>query len=155
MKRKLINGLVELSNIEVTMSIEQFKLYRNGSLSLLEIKIVNDLEEEIGWIFTNEKQLYKYIAICIAFLLTTTSMTVTSRAAGLDSIDSLGNIFLNIVRRTMYWICLIKGLVDVGREVSRGGDNIGNIGKIVLKYVLAFATLYIMPYLFDLVRDNF
>ena len=55
----------------------------------------------------------------------------------------------------MYWICLIKGLVDVGREVSRGGDNIGNIGKIVLKYVLAFATLYIMPYLFDLVRDNF
>lgn len=154
MKRNLINGLVELSNTEVTMSIEQFKLYRNGSLSLLEIKIINDLEEEIGWIVTNEKQLYKHIVICIAFLLTTTSMAVIPRAAGLDSIDSLGNTFLNVVRRTMYWICLIKGLVDVGREVSRGGDNIGNIGKIVLKYVLAFSTLYIMPDLFDLVRDN-
>ena len=72
MKRNLINSLVELSNIEVTMSIDQFKLYRSGSLSLLEIKIVNNLEDEIGWIFTNEKQLYKYIVICIAFLLTTT-----------------------------------------------------------------------------------
>lgn len=154
MKRNLINGLVKLSNIEVVMNIEQFKIYRNGELNLLEIKMINELDTEIGIIRDNNKKLYKYLVVALAFVLTV-SISTTTHAVGLDSIDVLGNTFLTIVRRCMYWVCLIKSIIDIGKEVQKGGDNMGNIGKIIMKYVLAFASLYIMPYLFDLVKGSF
>ena len=155
MKANFINRLIEFSNLEVTMNYNQYRSYRSNNINLLEIKMENKLDEEIGFIFRNDKKLYKLIVIAIAFAMTISLTTVTASAGGMENIDKLGNTFLNIVRRAMYWICLIKGLVDVGREVSRGGDNIGNVGKIIFKYVLAFATLYLMPWLFDLVRDSF
>lgn len=154
MKKNLINRLIELSNIEVSMSMDQFKMYKNGEVNLFEIKMINELDAEIGVMRYNNKKLYKYLVVGLAFALTL-SIPTTAHAVGLDSIDILGNTFLTIVRRGMYWVCLIKSIIDIGKEVQKGGDNMGNIGKIIMKYVLAFASLYIMPYLFDLVRDSF
>lgn len=154
MKKSLINSLVMISNVEVTMNVEQFRAYRSGELNLLEIKMINDLDEELGWLIENDNKAYRNVVVGLAFTMTALSSSLVF-ASGLDSIDTLGNTFLNIVRRAMYWICLIKALVDVGKEVSRGGDNMGNIGKIIMKYVLAFATLYLLPWLFDLVKESF
>ncbi len=153
MKRNLINCLVEKSNIEVSMSFEQYRSYRDGELNLAEIKLINDLDIDLGKLDINS---YRILVIVIAGVISLISANPTiAYASGLDSINNMGMKFLDIIRTGMYWVCIIKGSLDVGKELTRGGDNMGNIGKIVVKYVLAFATLFLLPWCFDTVRDTF
>jgi len=153
MKRNLINCLIEKSNIEVGMTFEQYRAYRNGELNLAEIKMINDLDFEIGRLNPNT---YKCLTIILGILLgVLLGNSQIAYATGTEPINALGRKFLDIVRVGMYWVCLIKGCLEVGKEVTRGGDNMGNIGKIIIKYVLAFATLYIMPWAFDTVQETF
>lgn len=153
MKRNLINCLVEKSNIEVGMTFEQYKSYRNGDLNLAEIKMINDLDFEIGRLNPNT---YKFLTIILAGVMSLLFANPTiAFANGIDSINKLGMTFLNIVRTGMYWVCIVKGCLEVGKEVTRGGDNMGNIGKIIVKYILAFATLFLLPWGFDLVQETF
>lgn len=152
MKRNLINCLVTKSNIEVSMSFEQWRLYENGELNLVQIKMMNDVDFEL---FKLDPIMYRSLVVIISILLFYFSTGSIAFASGLDAIPALGQRFLDIVRTGMYWVCLVKGCLDVGKEVTRGGDNLGNIGKIIMKYTLAFATLYIMPTCFDTVKEAF
>lgn len=153
MKRNLINCLIEKSNIEVGMTFEQYRAYRNGELNLAEIKMINDLDFEIGRLNPNT---YKCLTITLGILLgVLLGNSQVAYATGAESINVLGRKALDIIRIAMYWVCLIKCILEVGKEVARGGDNTGNIGKIIMKYVLAFATLYITPWAFDTVQETF
>lgn len=152
MKRNLVNCLVTTANIEVTMSFQQWKAYTSGDINLAQIKMINDVELQLSKLNINT---YKIIVTVIASTLFLINNNNVALAAGIDSIQVLGNKFLDIVRNAMYWVCLVKGCLDVGKEVTRGGDNLGNIGKIIMKYTLAFGTLYILPSCFDMVRDTF
>lgn len=134
--------------MEVVMNHKQFLDWKYGNKTTLDIKL-----ENIG--IKNKKRLQKELIIGLAvggFLI-----NHPSYAFGLDlkAIDILGNTFLSIVRKASYWIVLILSLVEISKAALKGGNSNAEIGKIIIKYLLIYASLFLMPWLFDLVEEAF
>ena len=71
----------------------------------------------------------------------------------ISKLDDLGTKFLNTIRGGGYWIILIIAVADVIKTAMKGGKN--EIGNTIIKYLLIYASLYILPLLFDMIREVF
>lgn len=71
----------------------------------------------------------------------------------LSKVDKAGIMILEIVRRVGYWACIILALMDIIKSLMEGSTK--DIWKTIAKYTVAFATLYILPWLFDLIAAIF
>ena len=76
-----------------------------------------------------------------------------SAAMDFSKIDALGGKFLSLARAGGYWIILIMATVDIIKCAMRGDKN--QIGNSFLKYLLIYSTMYLLPELFNLIRDVF
>lgn len=130
---------------EITMSINEFLDYTEK----------NKLER-LAYQLLNNKNFKTFIIFSLAVALILIDKQVAyATTPDLSGIDKMGRTFLGIIQHGGYWITLVMGLIDVIKQVPRGGDGFGNIGKIIAKYILIFASLYFMPYMFDIVKDCF
>ena len=77
MENYLINTLITATNIEVTFTKEEFKLYKDGKLSLLDVKFLNRFRTELNELLTNEK-FYKIMVSGLAFIMASSTSTVTN-----------------------------------------------------------------------------
>ena len=152
----LKNKIMELTNIEITMNREQLKDYREGNLSTIDIYIDNNKET------IKEIEKWVVLGLGISLYLSTKyieSFTIYGPAvsciSGLDSIDRLGSRFLAILRKAGYWLILIRGIADVIKEANKGGETLQGIAKVIITYVLLFASLYLLPECFNLVQECF
>lgn len=124
-----------------------------------EIMTINEFlnmtkESDLERVLNNKK--FKTIAIVgMAIGLSLLNTKVTGAAPNTDAIDRLGNTFLSLVRKSGYWICLVMGIVNCIKVGLQGGDKAGDIAKVIFKYVLVFASLYLLPFLFDIVESSF
>jgi len=134
--------------MEVVMNRTQFLDWKYGGKTTIDIKL-----ENLG--IKDSRKFEKQLVIGIATTLFIISNPTYVFAVDLGSIDALGNTFLNIIRKVGYWIALISALTDIIKTGMRGGNNTAEIGKIIMKYLLIYASLYLMPYLFDLVKGAF
>jgi hypothetical protein len=134
--------------MEVVMNHTQFLEWRYGNKTTLDIKL-----ENIG--IKDGKRLERQLIAGIGTTLFLISNPTYAFAVDLGAIDTLGNTFLSIIRRVGYWIALISALTEIIKTAMRGGNNTAEIGKIIMKYLLIYASLYLMPYLFDLVKGAF
>ena len=151
MKHKVVNCLIEMANIEVCFNEEQWRRYRQNETSLLGVALENSFDF----------QMYKYskyinfgISLSVAYLFMTVQANA-STTVGVGAIDELGKTFVLLIQQAGYWICFAKGLIDIIKEVLRGGDKAEGIGRILVKYVLAFSSFYLLPFFFDLIKGNF
>lgn len=94
------------------------------------------------------KKLEKATIILIALVLNTKSVM----AAG-KGIDPLGIKLLGLVRHWAYWILLIMCIVEVIRA-GVGGDS-KKILSIIMRYLLIFMSMYLVPELFDAIQTAF
>lgn len=78
---------------------------------------------------------------------------VVSAASDLGKIDKAGNTILGIVRKIGYWICIVGCIIDIIKSLMQGDTK--SIAKIMMKYALAFAALYIFPWMLDLIKEIF
>lgn len=153
MKNYLINTLVSASNIQVSFTKEELRLYRNGTLNLLDIKFLNKFRTELSELLKN-KDFYRLMVCGMAFIMTFSSSTVMASTLDVGTtIDKIGYKILSVVYKAMKWVCLIKAVIDVGREVSKGLDNVGNTVKVALKYVIAYGILLLLPQFFDWIEE--
>lgn len=126
---------------EITMTIAEFMDYTEKS----------KFER-----FFKSKEFKGLVTISLAIGLTLLNSTIAfAGQPNLSGIDRMGSIFLHIIQTAGYWICLVMGIVSVLKEITKGGDNFGNIGKVILKYVISFASLYMLPYFFEIVKECF
>ena len=88
----------------------------------------------------------------VVTLLGLTFYFKTVLAAG-KGIDSLGWTLLALVRHWAYWILLIWCIVDVIKS-GLSGDSKKTL-PIVLKYVVIFASMYLIPAIFDAIKNSF
>lgn len=165
MKNSLINCLIEKSNITVTFSKEQWEAYVNNDTNLLSIKLKNDFN--IGNNFSLSKyakdnkvnfNYKKAVVFGLSLLFLVVNCNINAYAdtvAGTEGLQKLGETFVELIQLAGYWICFAKGLIDVIKEVLKGGDKTDGIGKILVRYTLAFASFYLFPVLFDLIKKSF
>ena len=84
------------------------------------------------------------LGLCLYF------KTVYAAAKG---IDSLGWTLLGLVRHWAYWILLIWCIVDVIKSGLSGESK--KTLPIILKYVIIFASMYLIPSIFDAIKGAF
>lgn len=137
--------------MKITMSHAQFLEWKNSDKTTIDIKL-----ENLG--IKNVKDFEKQLVVSVGtalFLINNPSVAIDASNIDLSGIDNLGNTFLNIVRNVGYWIALISALTEIIKTSMRSGNNANEIGKIIMKYLLIYASLYLMPWLFDLVKEAF
>ena len=136
---------------EITMSIPQFLAYERGEKTLKDIKEENQLESLATRIINNDR-LRKITVFTIASLnyISTVQADVV-QATG--KIDNAGLMFFGILQTIGYWLCLLGCIMEILKNIMNGSSK--DIGKVMLKYILVFATLYIMPFAFDLIKEVF
>lgn len=103
--------------------------------------------------YKNKEELKRNITI---FTLATTmylNPVVAYAETDLTKIDGLGNRFLNTIRIGGYWIILIVAVADIIRIAMKGGKN--EIGNAIIKYLVIYSSMYILPLLFDMIREVF
>lgn len=134
--------------MKVVMNHTQYLDWKYGNKTTIDIKLENIGIKKIERL---EKELIIGLAVG-GFLI-----NHPTAAFGLDlgAIDVLGNTFLSIVRKASYWIVLILSLTEICKTALKGGNNQSEILKVIVKYLLIYASLFLMPWLFDLVEEAF
>lgn len=66
-------------------------------------------------------------------------------------IDTLGAMILSLLRTLGYWACILMCVYEVVKSITNG--EVRDIGKVSVKYVVAFMVLYLFPMALDLIRD--
>ena len=106
--------------------------------------------------FLEYRNKERYKRNILAFSIATINFLnpiTASAEVDISKIDDLGNKFLNTIRGGGYWIILIIAVADVIKTAMKGGKN--EIGNTIIKYLLIYASLYILPLLFDMIREVF
>jgi len=78
---------------------------------------------------------------------------VVSAAGDLSKIDKAGGTILQVARKIGYWVCIVGCIIDVLKALMQGDTK--SIAKIMMKYALAFSSLYIFPWVLDLIKNIF
>lgn len=107
-------------------------------------KINNDTKLKGMVIFVAGSLMY-----CKSFVVNAAPKTVDA----ISKIDSAGFTMLSLVRTIGYWICIIMCVIEILRALMQGDTK--SIGKIIIKYILAFAAFYFLPWLFDIIKGIF
>lgn len=161
MKNKLINCLVEKSKIQIIFTEQQWRDYKENKTNLLAVKLNRDFNTiktknlNISQFNIDTAKYKKVIVFGITLTLLIISSNIKTYAAvNTDGLEELGRTFVNLIQLAGYWLCFSKGLIDIIKEVLKGGDKAEGIAKILINYTLAFASFYLLPTLFDLIKST-
>ena len=120
------------------------KLVRNYDFSRRERQ---SLDSWIGNLKKKDTRLYKMLVFTVA------GLNYTSNVYANTGLDAAGAKFLGLARSLGYWLCLIMCIIEILKSVING--NTRELGKIIMKYVLMFGALYLVPTIFDWIIELF
>lgn len=136
---------------EITMSIPQFLAYERGEKSIKDIKIENGLESIADKIMNNDR-LRKMTVFTIASLNYASTVFAGVEEAN-AKVNNVGYMLFSSIQTIGYWLCLIGCIMEILKSVMNGSSK--EVGKIMLKYLLIFASLYLMPFAFNFIKEAF
>lgn len=156
MKKNLIDRLIVASNIKVNFTAEQWKAYNSGVLSLEDVYRINRIDKEIGKLGkTSYNILLVLLASSIGVIKAYENTLTVVVNNPMEAIDALGTTFLNVFKGVGYWIALIMAFIELIKSIMKGSSNTTEIFGIVFKYVLIYATMFLVPWFFDLIKLSF
>ena len=110
-----------------------------------------ELEQEIKKI--NKKKLQKQIVIGMAVVLFITNNPTKVLAIDFNGLDELGYSVLDMVRRVAYWLTVLGAITEIMKSSMQGADR-EQIFKIITKYAIVYASIFIVPRLFTLIAEK-
>lgn len=131
------------------MSLTDFLKLERKQITLDEIIKNNTFENFTTKILESHKTKRFVISFLASLLYAKKVLAVTNG----NSIDVLGFKFLGLIRHWAYWILLIMCIVEVVRAGISNDSK--KILSIVMKFILMFASLYLVPELFDAIKSAF
>ena len=134
--------------MEIVMNHEQYLQWKNGYKTTIDIKLEN-------YGIKNSKLFKRQLIIGIGTTLFMVNNPCKTLAINTSGIDTLGNTFLEVARKLGYWIALISAIVEIIKSSMKSGNSNSDLWKIAIKYLLLYASLYLLPTLFDMVREAF
>lgn len=138
--------LIQGGIMKITLNHEEFLQYKYNNKSLLSLKLKR--------LFENELFKKSLISIGESSIMIILNANNCYAMADMTKIDVAGNMFLEIVKHAGYWIILIVAICNVIKTATTTNNN-SDIFKVIAKYILIYATLFILPWAFDLVEGVF
>ena len=132
--------------MKFTLNHEEFLQYKYNNKSLLSLKFKR--------LFENELLKKSLISIGESSIMIILNANNCYAIADMSKIDVAGNMFLDIVKHAGYWIILIVAICNVIKTATTTNNN-SDIFKVIAKYIFIYATLFILPWAFDLVEGVF
>lgn len=156
MKKNFIDSLITLTNIQVTFNKDQWTAYEEGTLSLTDVYKMNLVDKEIGKLNRTAYNLLVFMVAGAVGAIEIYKNTLTIEVANpVGAIDTLGYTFLNIFQGLGRWVALIMAFIEIVKAIMKGSTSTSEIFGIIFKYVIVFATMYLLPYFFDVVAGAF
>lgn len=124
---------------EITYTIPEF----------LEMKRSDEIYNKLGH---KEKVLIQKVMIkgAAMALFLINHPAIAFAAEGLDKVDEIGLSFLIISRRIAYWVLGLSAIYELMKCARQGGDK-KEMFEIMMKYALLYASLFLVPKIFDLI----
>lgn len=79
--------------------------------------------------------------------------TVMAKAADLGRINKGGLTILGLMQNLGYWIAIIMAATEIIKNLMQGDTK--STGKSIMKYSLGYGSLYLLPWIFDLIKSIF
>lgn len=112
------------------------------------------VKDEFAKYILKDKRLTKCTVFLIAALNYTNDVMADINQT-MSKVDGAGSMFLGIIQRIGFWVCLLGCLLEILLAVFKEGRGKSAILPIVLKWLGTFATFYFLPACFELIRDLF
>lgn len=132
---------------EIIMTIPQFNAIQRGEFTYKDLEV-----ETLASKILKDERLTRCFVIGIA-LINISNIVYADATQVTSKIDVAGNMFLDITQSIARWTCLVMCLIEITKSVMNGSTK--DIGKIMLKYLLAFATTFLLPFGFDMIESIF
>lgn len=68
-------------------------------------------------------------------------------------IDIGGTMILSMIQKIGFWVCIVMCAIEILKCLFNGDNR--DIMRIVIKYLMAFASLYVLPMFFDFIVGIF
>jgi hypothetical protein len=110
-------------------------------------------EEEIAQHIIRNKKIKKMVIFVIACLLFAQHAQDVYAVGNTVKIDKAGIVILGICRNIGYWACIIMCVIEIIKTLMQGDTK--GVSKVIAKYLLGFGALYLVPWMFDLIKSIF
>lgn len=100
----------------------------------------------------------KRLTRCAVFLIASVNYTTNAFAdieSSMKKLDDAGFMFLGIIQRIGFWVCLLGCLLEILTAVFREGRGKNAMLPIFIKWIGIFSAFYFLPSCFVLIRDLF
>ena len=134
--------------MEISIILDN-KVVRNYDFSRRERQ---DLNSWIGEVEKKDTRLYKILVFTVAGL-NYASKVLADTTEAMGKVKVAGSTILGLIQGIGYYLCLLSCIIEILKSIMNGSSK--DVAKIMMKYLLIFASLYLMPFLFDLVREIF
>lgn len=122
-----------------TLTISEF-------LNIDEVGNIKQLEQLAG-------RILKSKTLKMAAMITITiALNISPVGAAGKGIDQLGNMLINLIRNYAYYILIIMSIVESIRAAVSGDSK--KVLSIVMRYLLVFILMYLIPQLFDAIKTQ-
>jgi hypothetical protein len=138
--------------LKETYSIPQFMKMQRDKELLMSLGVTEGVAFEIRC----NKKMKILFTLGLALILhyqEALAKPAAKTVEALNKVDTAGATLLAIVRKIGYWICIIMCIIEILRCLGNG--NTKEIGKVIVKYLIAFGACYLLPFLFDLIAAIF
>lgn len=126
------------------MSIDEFLELQKGEHKSKIDLIIGKL--------TRPSSLKKTMIFSLSFYLRFQEVVYAS-GEDIQKLNLAVNKLLNIFRYFGKFICLFFCFAEIIKSLAEG--DVKSIGKIILKYSIAFSSFYFLPWLFEIIRSCF
>lgn len=136
--------------MEIGITVNNQLIYNKDFSNKEEYKA----KDQVAKYILKNKRLTK----CAVFLIAGLNYAVNVSAEvneTMSKVDNAGFIFLGLLQRVAFWVCLLGCLLELLLAVFKDGKGKSALLPIALKWIGIFAAFYILPTVFELIKELF
>ena len=133
----------------ISLTLENRLVFDKEFKNREEKREVNKLIGSLG------KKVYKTLVFTMATLMLISKKAYAGVDEALVGTEKFGQMLLMIVQRVGFWVCVLGCILEIMVSVFKKGGGQKEILALVFKWLLIFASFYIVPWLFGTIPTYF
>lgn len=129
----------------------------NNSKTITDWKYKSPRQQHIECMEQFSKKINSNFKLKKTFIFVVGSLmycqTVLAQGTSLGKINKGGLTILGLMQDIGYWIAIVMAAMEIIKNLMQGDTK--STGKSIIKYSLGYGSLYLLPWIFDLIKSIF